>query len=53
MLPEPLFHKLNPMNSGIVILEYAHAIREEKNNWWNNLVILYIQVVSWPHYLGT
>ncbi len=39
MLPEPLFHKLNPMNSGIVILEYAHAIREEKNNWFNNLVI--------------
>ena len=28
MLPEPFFHLMNP---GIVILEYARAIREEKN----------------------
>ncbi len=53
MLPEPLFHNLSPMNRGIVILEYARAIREEKIYWWNNLVIQYIQVVSWPHSLGT
>ena len=32
MLPEPLVHNLSLMNPGIVILEYAHAIREEKNN---------------------
>ena len=31
MLPEPLFHSLSLMNRGIVILEFAHAIREEKN----------------------
>ena len=31
MLPEPLFHNLSLMNPGIVILEYAHVIREEKN----------------------
>ena len=30
MLPEPLVHNLSLMNPGIVILEYAHAIREEK-----------------------
>ena len=41
------------MNSGIVILKYAGAISEEKIHWWNNLVIQYIQVVSWPHPLGT
>ena len=32
MLTEPLFHSLSPMNPGIVILEYARAIREEKIN---------------------
>ena len=32
MLPEPLFHNLSPMNPGIVNLEYARAIREEKIN---------------------
>ena len=47
MLPEPLFHNFSPMNSGIVILEYAFATREQKKiHWWNNLVIQYIQVVS-------
>ncbi len=50
--PEPLFHNLSPMNPGIVILKYARAIRG-KIHWWNKLVILYIQVVSWPHSLGT
>ncbi len=48
MLPEPLFNNLSPLNPVIVILEYAHAIRKEKMYWWNNLVIQYIQVVSWP-----
>ena len=46
MCPEPLFHNLSPMNPGIVILEYARAIREEKIHWWKNVVIQYIQVVS-------
>ena len=32
-LPEPLFHSLSLMNPGIVILEYARAIREEKMFW--------------------
>ena len=50
MLPEPLFHNLSPMNPGIVILEYAHAISEKKNPL---MVIQYIQVVSWPHSSGT
>ncbi|KAJ0003134.1 hypothetical protein NQD34_018174 [Periophthalmus magnuspinnatus] len=45
MLPEPLIHNLSLMNPGIVILEYARAIREEKNPL-NNLIIQYIQVVS-------
>ena len=31
------------MNLGIVILEYAQAISEEKINWWDNQVIQYIQ----------
>ncbi len=53
MLPEPL-SQFEPMNPGIVILEYARAgIREEKMHWWNSLVIQYIQVVSWPYSLGT
>ena len=50
MLPEPLFHNLSPKNSGIVILEYARANREEKIHWWKHLVILYIQSVSWPNF---
>ncbi len=29
MLPEPLFPNLSLMNPGIVVLEYARAIREE------------------------
>ena len=36
---------LEPDGSWIVILEYAHAIRQEKVHW-NNFVIQYIQVVS-------
>ena len=36
------------MNLGIVVLEYAQAIREEKINWWDNLVIQYIQELCWP-----
>ena len=35
------------MNLGIVILEYARAIREEKIHWWDNLVIQYIQELCW------
>ena len=36
------------MNLGIVILEYARAIREEKEiHWWDNLVIQYIQELCW------
>ena len=35
------------MNLSIVLLEYAQAIREEKINWWDNLVILYIQELYW------
>ena len=31
MLPEPQFHNLSVINRGIVILEYARAIREVKN----------------------
>ncbi len=50
MLPEPLFHNLSPMNPGIVILVYARAIREEKII---DGIYQYIQVVSWPHSLGT
>ena len=46
MLPKPLFYNLSQMNPGIVILEYARAIREEKIHWWYNLVIQYIQEVS-------
>lgn len=52
MLPEPLCHDLSPMNPGIVILEHARAIREEKIHWWNNLLIQYIQVadlILWAH----
>ena len=48
MLSEPLFENFSPMNGGIVILEYACASREEETHWWKNLVIQYIQVVSWP-----
>ena len=43
----PLFHKQGPMNIGIVVLEYARAIREEKIHWWDNLVIQYIQELCW------
>ena len=35
------------MNLGIVVLEYAWAIREEKIHWWDNLVIQYIQELCW------
>lgn len=51
MIPEPLLENLNPMNPGIVMLEYADAIREEKKkiNWWKNLVTQYIQVGSWSY----
>ena len=35
------------MNLGIVVLEYARAIREEKIHWWDNLVIQYIQELCW------
>ena len=31
MLPEPLFRNLSLMNCGIVILEFARVIVEEKN----------------------
>jgi len=51
MLPEPLFHSLSPMNPEI--LEYVHAIREEKHILMENLIVQYIQVVSPPHVLGT
>ena len=51
MLPDthhtPLFHNKSPMNLGIVILEYARAIREEKMHWWDNLAIQYIQELCW------
>ena len=53
MLPEPLFHNLSPVNPGIVILEYARAIRKGKFHSCKNLVIQYIQVVSCPNILGT
>lgn len=36
VLSEPLFHNVNSMYPGIVILKYAHVIREEKkSHWWN------------------
>ena len=35
------------MNLAIVVLEYAQAIREEKINWWGNLVIPYIEKLCW------
>ena len=35
------------MNLGIVVLEYARAIREEKIHWWDNLAIQYIQELCW------
>ena len=35
------------MNLGIVNLEYARAIREEKIHWCDNLVIKYIQELCW------
>ena len=53
MLPEPLFHNLSLVNPCIVILEYAHAIREEKFHSYKNLFIQYIQVVICPNVLGT
>ena len=34
------------MNLGIVVLEYARAIKEEKIHWWDNLVIQYIQKLT-------
>lgn len=46
--PEPLFHNLSPMNTGIVRFEYAHAIREKEIHWWNNLAI---QESPWPDQL--
>uniref|UniRef100_A0A0E9XTD3 Uncharacterized protein n=1 Tax=Anguilla anguilla TaxID=7936 RepID=A0A0E9XTD3_ANGAN len=38
MLREPLFHNLSPMNLGIVVPEYARAVREEKS----------IDGITWP-----
>ena len=35
------------MNLGIVVLEYARAIRGEKIHWRDNLVIQYIQELCW------
>ena len=36
------------MNLGIVVLENARTIREEIINWWDNLVIQYIQELAVP-----
>lgn len=38
------FEQVNPV---IVIFKYARDISEEKINWWNNLVLQYVQVVRW------
>lgn len=46
MMSHALFHSLSPMKRGVVILEYTRVIGEK------NLLIQYIQVVSWPHFLG-
>ena len=32
---------------GIVVLEYAEPSRKKKMNWWDNLVIQYIQELCW------
>lgn len=45
MLPDPLFHNVSSINSGIVILQKACVIREEEIYWWNNLVIQEVQLV--------
>lgn len=44
MMSHALFHSLSPMERGIVILEYTRVIGEK------NLLIQYIQVISWPHF---
>lgn len=36
--PQLLFHNVSPINPRVVILEYAHSIREKEIHWWNNLV---------------
>lgn len=45
---EPVLHSLSSMNPGTVILQFAHATREE-----NNLVIQYIQVLCGLYSLDT
>ena len=47
ILPDTHVLMLHLMNLGIVVLEYAQAIREEKIHWWDNLVIQYIQELCW------
>lgn len=43
---QSIFHNVSSMNPGFVILEYAHAIREENQNGLTESVILYIKVVT-------
>ena len=45
MLPEPLFHSLILMNPGIVILEYARAMKEKYPLMKKKLAVQYTQIV--------
>lgn len=50
--PWTILHNLSPINPGIGILEYIHAITVGKKvHLWKRLDIPFIQVVSWPHFL--
>lgn len=44
--PAPLYHNLSLVNHGIVVLEYARVIREEKVYRWNNPVILWLRNIE-------
>ena len=51
MLPEPLFEDLSQMGPGIVILDFAHSIREEKSmdgtTWSFSIQIVSQELTSW------
>lgn len=46
MLSQPLYRNLNLMNQGIVILEYACAIRNEKKKKNQNQYILVVNTAE-------
>lgn len=54
MLLESLFHNLTLVNPGVFLLEYSFGIRGMRNarKGNENLVINFVQVVSWPHFGG-